>query len=65
VHARPSPRRGPSSKRTGRSRSYSEVADCPVQGVVKLTGSEINLIMQHKTENPDLLADCIHDVRIE
>jgi hypothetical protein len=33
--------------------------------VEKLTGSKINLITQHKTKNPDLLADNINDIRTE
>jgi hypothetical protein len=33
--------------------------------VEKLTGPKINLIMQHKTKNPDVLADNIHDMRTE
>jgi LEA14-like dessication related protein len=33
--------------------------------VGKLTGPKINLIMQHKTKNPDLLPDSIHDIKTE
>jgi hypothetical protein len=34
-------------------------------GVEKLTGPKINLIMQHKTKNSDLLTDNINDIRTE
>jgi LEA14-like dessication related protein len=33
--------------------------------VEKLTRCKINLIMQHKMKNLDLLADTIHDIRTE
>jgi hypothetical protein len=33
--------------------------------VGKLTRPKINLIMQHKMKNQDVLADNIHDIRTE
>jgi hypothetical protein len=36
-----------------------------MEGVGKLIGPKINLIMQHKTKNPDLLVDNIHDIRTD
>jgi hypothetical protein len=35
------------------------------ESVGKLTGSKINLIIQHKTKNLDLLVYSIHNIRTE
>jgi hypothetical protein len=49
--------------RVGEEVSRTRGRDTP--SVEKLTGSKINLIMQHKTKNPVLLVDNINHIRTE